>query len=189
MGSVTILGRVLGLLRGSYLSCYIFGVLVGWTYLRFYQTHSRGRGDQSEKFAFKYFFPKVLQPTVGVTGDTLYNLLLKMKICRKTVYRYDVGAPSNIALTLSGVNALDAERRRNKAIKALDERLKKSTVDSSAWPSLDGEAKDVENDKAAISEPESKISHESSSLDGSTSPDIVTIDMENSSPVENIPKA
>lgn len=104
--------KLCGFLPGGYVLAYGFGALAGWIYLRFYQSHSKGRGDQSEQFAFKYFFPKPLQGPIGAASSILYKFLLKIKICKKTVYRYDVGAPSNITLTLSGVNALDAERRR-----------------------------------------------------------------------------
>lgn len=181
--------KLAGFLRGSYLTAYTFGVIVGWIYLRFYQNHSRGRGDQSEKFAFKYFFPVAVHGPIGLISDILYTFLLKVRICRKTVYRYDVGAPSNITLSLSGVNALDAERRRNKAIKALDERLKKSTSDSSAaaWPSLndDEEASETGKEEASNASGNAKNGNESSSADGSASPDIVTIDMDSASPAEN----
>ncbi|XP_039271107.2 transmembrane protein 115-like [Styela clava] len=182
--------KLTGFFRGSYLLAYSFGAITGWIYLRFYQNHSRGRGDQSEKFAFKYFFPVAFQGPIGLISDIIYNFLLKLRICRKTVYRYDVGAPSNITLTLSGVNALDAERRRNKAIKALDERLKKSTSDSSAaaWPSLndDDEGEESSEKKQIPSTNEiSKNGHESSSADGSASPDIVTIDMDSPSGENN----
>lgn len=184
--------KLFSFIPGGYVLAYGFGALAGWIYLRFYQNHSKGRGDQSEHFAFKYFFPKVVQGPVGVVSNIVYKFLLRLKICRKTVYRYDVGAPSNITLTLTGVNALDAERRRNKAIKALDERLKKSTSEANAaWPSLDNDDDDGEvSNVTGHSEPNvqqsvNKSTSQSSSPDGSASPDIVTIDMDSASPAEN----
>lgn len=104
--------RIFGLLRGSYLLAFGLGLLVSWVFLRFYQNHSRGRGDQSKTFAFKCFFPKPLQGPVSVVSDIVYNFLLTTRICKKTVYRYDVGAPNNIKLTITGIQSLDAERRR-----------------------------------------------------------------------------
>ena len=90
----------------------IMGIFVSWTFLRFYQSHNRGRGDSAETFAFKTFFPPPLESPVGILSDAVFKVLLKLRICRKTSYRYDVGAPSKITLTLSGIDALDAERRR-----------------------------------------------------------------------------
>lgn len=77
---------------------------------------------------------------------------------------------------------------RNKAIKALDERLKKSNSDSgTAWPSLE---EDEVNRAASevvvdITQQSTKSSNLSSSPDGSASPDIVTIDMDSTSAAEN----
>ena len=88
------------------------GIVVAWVYLRFYQSHSKGRGDQAAHFAFKTFFPKPMHGPVGVVSNWVYKLLLLLKICRKTSYRYDVGAPSKFTITLSGADAFDAERRR-----------------------------------------------------------------------------
>jgi len=117
------------------------GIIVAWVYLRFYQSHSKGRGDQAAHFAFKTFFPKPMHGPVGVISNWVYKLLLLLKICRKTSYRYDVGAPSKFTITLSGADAFDAERRRNKAIKALDERLQKQDqlMVSEDWPDIEGD--------------------------------------------------
>ena len=104
--------RLIGFLPGGNFVLSIMGVLVSWTFLRFYQSHNRGRGDSAENFAFKTFFPQPLESPVGVLSDAIFKVLLKFRICRKTSYRYDVGAPSKITLTLSGIDALDAERRR-----------------------------------------------------------------------------
>lgn len=109
--SVATFLSLLTIIRSTILPMSLFGTLVSWIYLRFYENNSRGRGDPSEHFAFKCFFPKVLQGPIGKITGPIYKFLLKVKICRKAKYRYDVGAPGNITLTL-GVNALDAERRR-----------------------------------------------------------------------------
>jgi len=97
--------------RGNFVLA-LMGILVSWTFLRFYQSHNRGRGDSAENFAFKTFFPHPLESPIGVVSNAVFKVLLRLKICRKTSYRYDVGAPSKITLTLSGIDALDAERRR-----------------------------------------------------------------------------
>uniref|UniRef100_A0A2D4KTK3 Transmembrane protein 115 n=1 Tax=Micrurus paraensis TaxID=1970185 RepID=A0A2D4KTK3_9SAUR len=137
--------RLTTLIESNILASYGFGVLSSWIYLRFYQRHSRGRGDMSDHFAFATFFPEILQPVVGLLANLVHTILVKVKVCRKTVKRYDVGAPSSITISLPGTDPQDAERRRQLALKALNERLKR-VEDQSAWPSMEDE--DEENTKA-----------------------------------------
>uniref|UniRef100_A0A7N8XDL0 Transmembrane protein 115 n=1 Tax=Mastacembelus armatus TaxID=205130 RepID=A0A7N8XDL0_9TELE len=138
--------RLSGLLDSSApLAAYSYGALSGWVYLRFYQRHSRGRGDMSDHFAFASFFPEALQPAVGLLAGPIHSVLVKMKVCRKMVKRYDVGAPSSITISLPGTDPQDAERRRQLALKALNERLKR-VEDQSAWPSMDDEEDDDEDE-------------------------------------------
>ncbi|NXG60682.1 TM115 protein, partial [Hemiprocne comata] len=116
--------------------------LSSWIYLRFYQRHSRGRGDMSDHFAFATFFPEILQPVVGLVANLVHSILVKVKVCRKTVKRYDVGAPSSITISLPGTDPQDAERRRQLALKALNERLKR-VEDQSAWPSMEDDEEEA----------------------------------------------
>uniref|UniRef100_A0A8C3AGE2 Transmembrane protein 115 n=1 Tax=Cyclopterus lumpus TaxID=8103 RepID=A0A8C3AGE2_CYCLU len=138
--------RLSGLLDSSAdLAAFSFGALSGWVYLRFYQRHSRGRGDMSDHFAFASFFPEALQPAVGLLAGLVHAALVKVKVCRKMVKRYDVGAPSSITISLPGTDPQDAERRRQLALKALNERLKR-VEDQSAWPSMDDEEDEDEDE-------------------------------------------
>ncbi|NWX24009.1 TM115 protein, partial [Aegotheles bennettii] len=121
--------------------------LSSWVYLRFYQRHSRGRGDMSDHFAFATFFPEILQPVVGLVANLVHGILVKVKVCRKTVKRYDVGAPSSITISLPGTDPQDAERRRQLALKALNERLKR-VEDQAAWPSMEDEEEEAVGAKA-----------------------------------------
>ncbi|KFM06976.1 Transmembrane protein 115, partial [Aptenodytes forsteri] len=104
--------RLAALVESNILASYGFGLLSSWVYLRFYQRHSRGRGDMSDHFAFATFFPEILQPVVGLVANLVHSILVKVKVCRKTVKRYDVGAPSSITISLPGTDPQDAERRR-----------------------------------------------------------------------------
>ncbi|NXF13401.1 TM115 protein, partial [Smithornis capensis] len=126
--------------------------LSSWVYLRFYQRHSRGRGDMSDHFAFATFFPEILQPVVGLVANLVHGVLVKVRVCRKTVKRYDVGAPSSITISLPGTDPQDAERRRQLALKALNERLKR-VEDQSAWPSME----DDEEEAAAAAKADSPL--------------------------------
>lgn len=126
---------LVGLLEGTYASMFTTGLLTSWVYLRFLQPHSNGsRGDMADSFTFASFFPNVLQPPIAVVCNTIYEFLVRIKICRKPLRKYDVGAPSSITISLPGTDPQDAERRRQIALKALSERLSK--VDQTAWPTL-----------------------------------------------------
>lgn len=143
--------RLTTLIESNLLASYGFGVLSSWVYLRFYQRHSRGRGDMSDHFAFATFFPEILQPLVGLVANLVHGVLVKVRICRKTVKRYDVGAPSSITISLPGTDPQDAERRRQLALKALNERLQR-VDDQSSWPSME-----EEEDEGASSKPTSPL--------------------------------
>ncbi|KER27301.1 hypothetical protein T265_05626 [Opisthorchis viverrini] len=60
------------------------GILVAWVYLRFFQRHSNGIvGDLADTFTFSGFFPNHLEPPVAILANTTFNLLLRLKLCRK----------------------------------------------------------------------------------------------------------
>ena len=90
------------------------GIFAAWVYLRFYQRHSRGRGDLADHFSFASFFPRVFRGPIGFFSDMVYKILIKLKICSKATYQYDVAAPTNITISLPGTSEADAERRRKK---------------------------------------------------------------------------
>ncbi|KXJ20253.1 transmembrane protein 115 [Exaiptasia diaphana] len=116
----------------------VSGILFAWVYLRFYQPRARGaRGDLSEEFSCASFFPHQLQSPVRLVSNVVFNFMVKIGACSKPVRTYDVGAPSAITISLPGMDPADAERRRQRALKALNERLQKLDQAQSSWPSLD----------------------------------------------------
>uniref|UniRef100_T1IMS9 Transmembrane protein 115 n=1 Tax=Strigamia maritima TaxID=126957 RepID=T1IMS9_STRMM len=122
-----------GLLEGTYSCMFLSGVLVSWLYLRFFQPHSNGSsGDIAESFTFASFFPNVLQPPIAIVCNTIYEFLVKLKICHKPIKHTAI--PSSITISLPGTDPHDAERRRQIAIKALNDRLNKP--EPARWPSL-----------------------------------------------------
>ena len=58
------------------------------------------------------FFPTVLQPMIQKVADAIFYLLVRCRVCRRSVRRYDFGAPTSISISLPGDTANDAERRR-----------------------------------------------------------------------------
>ncbi|XP_068109105.1 transmembrane protein 115 [Hyperolius riggenbachi] len=139
---VTVL-TVAGLIPSPMLVGYSLGMVSGWVYLRFYQRHSRGRGDMSDHFSFASFFPGPLQPAAALLGNLLHISLVKLRLCPRAVKRYDVGAPSSITISLPGTDPQDAERRRQLALKALNERLKR-VEDQTSWPNMEEEEEEDE---------------------------------------------
>jgi len=143
---VSIITWAIGLLEGSYCTMFASGILTSWIYLRFYQKHSNGtRGDSAENFTFASFFPNVLQPPISVMANSLFKFLVKVGICRKQVKRFvDSSGPSSISISLPGSDTHDAERRRQKALKLLSERLGHSK-DEAQRPLLRSESPDEDN--------------------------------------------
>jgi len=137
---LTFIMWAIGMVEGSYCTMFGTGLIVSWIYLRFYQVHSNGtRGDMADSFAFSTLFPNVLQPPVSVLSNTIFSLMVRCKVCKKPVRRYDVGAPSGITISLPGAESQDAERRRQIALRALSERLSKTEEPTGQWPSMEPE--------------------------------------------------
>ncbi|KAH7367255.1 eukaryotic integral membrane protein-domain-containing protein [Plectosphaerella cucumerina] len=119
----------------------IFGLLVSWTYLRFYKKvfpdldasqPTSLRGDASETFAFAEFFPGPVKPFVAAGANQIFEVLVAMKLC--TPFSYDNQASSRggnyIHRTVPGSARAEAERRRALALKTLDQRLHAATANT-----------------------------------------------------------
>lgn len=116
-----------------------YGLVTTFAYLRFVkrQPDLDTRGDPSETFAFATFFPNVIQPYVAILSNGIHNLACQAKIIRPfTSEAIDFGNEQAAARTgelpvVSGQARAarllskqdEAERRRQLALKALDERL------------------------------------------------------------------
>lgn len=94
------------------------------------------KGDASDTFAFAAFFPDVVQPPVALVADVIYTLLTTLRICTP-FSAADVNAgneqasargggadlPSLLDSGRGGSAKAEADRRRNLALRALDQRL------------------------------------------------------------------
>lgn len=128
---------LVGLLEGTYPTMFLAGLLVSWVYLRFYQRHSNGsKGDMADYFTFASFFPNVIQPPIAVFSNTVYGCLVRAGICRKFIRRFDMANPTGITISVPGQDPHDMERRRQIALKALSERLSKSSTSQDKQPLL-----------------------------------------------------
>jgi len=127
----------IGLVSLPYFLLLANGIFSAWVYLRFYQRHSRGRGDLAEHFSFASFFPRVFRGPIGFFSEMVYSILVRLKICSKATYQYDVAAPTNITISLPGTSEADAERRRKKALAVLSQKLKSVETQDEAWSDED----------------------------------------------------
>ena len=102
------------------------------------------RGDASETFAFAYFWPDIFHSPIAAVSDSIYNVLLVLKIC--TPFSAEEVETSNEQASARGEGGLpsllnqggrrgggggkreEAERRRALALKALDQRLQAATA-------------------------------------------------------------
>jgi hypothetical protein len=58
------------------------------------------------------FFPPPISPIISVFANTIFEILVKIKLCKPFVKKYNVTSSSSIAITIPGPDAADAERRR-----------------------------------------------------------------------------
>ncbi|XP_003737728.1 transmembrane protein 115 [Galendromus occidentalis] len=140
--ALSILLYTIGMLRPPYPVMYLSGTLSSWLYLRFWQAHSNGsKGDIADHFCFASFFPNVLQPPVAVICNAIFEFFVKVGVCRRPARKFTMAnsAPSiaiNMPGSSSGLSAAnspadDAERRKQLALKALNERLAKGGMSKS----------------------------------------------------------
>lgn len=125
--------NVVGLYNFAHLQLALNGFLVSWTYLRFFKpafpdldTNQSPalRGDASETFAFASFFPEVTRPAISGMADTIFNILVQLKICTpfSSADMQASRGESHHHRTV-GSSRAETERRRALALKALDQRL------------------------------------------------------------------
>lgn len=98
----------------------IVGSYVAWLYLRFFQKQAESQysGDPSDDFKFSSFFPWFMAPVID-TIAALFSLVFRLKHSSTDVKTMSMPAvPSAL-----GADAADANRRRERGAKALEERL------------------------------------------------------------------
>ena len=111
---------LLGLNRGSTFILAAWGQIVSFAYLRFFQPRGSGKGDASDAFVFPDMFPRAVQPVMARGGKVLFRALQGLKLCPSKAQRATASA---LPVVMPGVAPQDAERRRQKALRDLDNRL------------------------------------------------------------------
>lgn len=111
---LTSIGVVLYVLSGFYSA---------WVYLRFYQSKDAGvRGDASNAFAFATLFPHPLRSFAEIAGNVAFAVFKPVLLAGESGNSAQQ-TPAEAPIPVSKAAPVDAERRRQRALKALDERL------------------------------------------------------------------
>jgi len=58
------------------------------------------------------FFPSPISPIISVFANTIFEIFVKIKLCKPYVKKYNAASSSNITITIPGPEAADADRRR-----------------------------------------------------------------------------
>ncbi|KAL6765988.1 eukaryotic integral membrane protein-domain-containing protein [Haematococcus lacustris] len=110
----------------KYLAFYTVGTYVAWLYLRFFQTQPEtgALGDASDDFKASSFFPAILAPVI----DALASVLGFITRLRHVPGNENSPVIKGLHMQAGGSSALgsdsvDANRRRERGAKALEERL------------------------------------------------------------------
>jgi hypothetical protein len=119
--------------------------LTSWTYLRFYKSAFPDletsqppslRGDSSESFAFAEFFPEAVKPVVAAFSNSIYSILVMLRICTPFSASAPSGSRSDNIMQRGapGSARAEAERRRALALKELDSRLNAARAGTGSKP-------------------------------------------------------
>ncbi|KJH48419.1 hypothetical protein DICVIV_05464 [Dictyocaulus viviparus] len=93
-------------------------------------------GDSSEHFVWESFFPRIMQPCCSALGRVCFNSLAKLGVCKTSVRHVDLNSLRSVEIGLRGLDTTtrDAERRRQRALRDLNERLNKTQhLKTIAW--------------------------------------------------------
>ncbi|KAH9556607.1 hypothetical protein CY35_07G038400 [Sphagnum magellanicum] len=98
----------------------VFGTYGAWLYLRYLQRKPEAgfKGDASSEFALTTFFPGFLQPLV----DPVFAIFEKI-FCGRRNQVLEEGQDFDLGKPLPGSDPVEANRRRERGARALEERL------------------------------------------------------------------
>lgn len=88
---VTITLRLINVVDGPYPFMFGFGILISWTYLRFYQKHSNGnRGDMADQFSFARYLHMSSSTLVRSVLFLLLRYILMMHVEINAIIRIEI---------------------------------------------------------------------------------------------------
>lgn len=157
---VALIFALIGAIRWVVVLQILFGIQTGWLYLRFYQKHedNEPRGDSSEHFTWSSLFPSKLQPLMNAVSSTFFAILVRAHVCKPIVRHVDISQLDSVSVILPGLQTRDTERRRQKALRDLTERLSRAQrVETGSWPDME----DIEDDIQVVDKTQSVASVDS----------------------------
>ncbi|GLC33280.1 hypothetical protein PLESTB_000351300 [Pleodorina starrii] len=115
-------GAAAALQQFSEIPFLLLGTYNAWVYLRFFQQQpdSQHRGDSSDDFKFSGFFPSFLAPVIDPFGYVFATVFRLRHPPAETKAPFAKAAQYTLALPADNA---DANRRRERGAKALEERL------------------------------------------------------------------
>jgi len=96
--------------ESSTIEFWIFGLLVSWIYLRYFQYHDSVYGDHTTQFKFSTLFPEILYP--------FFDGISRFCCCMSGKKK-----PSSIFIEPEVNQSKDADRQRKLALKVLDDKF------------------------------------------------------------------
>lgn len=107
-----------------------------YIYLRYFRQCDEERGDRSDEFAYHTFYPEFLHPVVSPIARVAY-LPFRHLLEPSNAVKKPAMSPAPVP---TSADPMEAERRRQRALRALNERLGTST---SAPVALQGQTADA----------------------------------------------
>lgn len=157
----------------------IFGLQLSWTYLRFFRPHPSDdvKGDSSEHFAWATLFPRVFQPACVIVGRIIFRSLVKARLCHRQVRHVDLNQMQAVPVVIPIMETKDAERRRQKALRDLAERLNRAKkVETVKWAEDDDDSEDTRTAVESTSvHAVPEVSQESAERDEKPKEDLVAL--------------
>ncbi|KAJ1500162.1 hypothetical protein HMI54_002901 [Coelomomyces lativittatus] len=118
----------------------ILSFFISWIYLRFIKYEDGLRGDRNETFSFVTFFPEPLHPILQPMSNAVFKLLVKLRLLKPMQPPLDMelgfsfsGRPRRFLaaapkpMPVTGFAALESERRKALALKAVEDRLRQKS--------------------------------------------------------------
>jgi uncharacterized membrane protein YhaH (DUF805 family) len=128
--TVAITGAVARVTHVGTLLYALCGFQLGWVYLRYFQRRENGYGDRSDAFSYDAFFPEPIARPVRVVAAVVFIIFRPLLLSAQSVDLED----KSMSGVASAIDSVDAERHRQRALKALDERLNTAKSGSEDLP-------------------------------------------------------
>lgn len=125
VAATTILALI-GMVTVGDLTFTLAAFQAAWLYLRYFQRRNGQRGDLSDAFLYSSMFPEPLRTVVAIFAN--FGYILFKPVLMAGLSPQPEAEPVQ-QMPVSKANSIEAERRRQRALKALDERMNATAND------------------------------------------------------------